>query len=226
LAVAFDTSTESHTGTTGAASVASFTWNHTGGGSARAALVFAFTQPLGTDITTSVTYGGTNMVAVTGGFATDTVTEPGSCKAYFLDNCGTGTKAVVVNRTNNTTIMYAVAATVTAAGACTVAGVTVQQGDQAPAQANITDGGGPTNSVRFAGAYYGGSAPPVAGANSTAMQSIDFGLLGCGTVRETTAGTGSRPVGFADASDDWACVLLAIREIQTYTDTGFGKENG
>lgn len=213
MAVAFDASSESHTGTTGAASVASFTWNHVPAGTPRAAVVFAFGQPVATDIITSVTYGGTAMTAVAGGFAADTLTEPGFCKAYFLDNCAAGTQAVVVNRTNNTTVTYAVAATVTALSACEPAGVVVQQENQAPAQASVDDGSPGTDSVRFAGAYYGGASPPIPGAASTLMQNIDFTALGVSTVRETTAGQGARSIGFADATDDWACVAFAVREI-------------
>ncbi len=225
MAVAHDAVSESHTGTTGDKSHASFTWNHIPVGTPRGILVFVFCDDANADNTTSVTYGGTTMTRVSGSLAADTTTEPGTVVAYFLgSSVPTGTQAVVVNRTNNANEMYAVAISVTAATDTNTFGVTLQQNDQAPAQANITDNSPGTNSVRYAAAHYGGSGVPIAGASSTALISIDFGVHTCGVVRETTAGQGSRPVGFADASDDWACVLLAVREAAPATSTpGLGQ---
>ena len=116
MSVAHDAVSESHTGTAGVASVASFTWNHVGGASARSALVFVF--GIGATCCIGVTYGGVSMTAVPY-TAADTDTEP-FVRAYFLDNCGTGTKAVVVSRTNNAVVTYAVCMTQTAATACEV----------------------------------------------------------------------------------------------------------
>src|SRR5512139_3692656 len=113
MAVAFDAKSESHTGTSGSASEASFQWDHTGGASARGALVFVFTYA-DADYITSVTYGGSTMSQIDEAAAG--TTEAGRCTAFYLDNCGGGTKTVVVTRTNNTTVMYAVCATVTANG--------------------------------------------------------------------------------------------------------------
>ena len=55
--------------------------------------------------------------------------------------------------------------------------------------------------------------PPSVGANSTAVHDIDLGSFGIRVVRETTAGSGSRPVGNGSSgSDDYAAVALAIAE--------------
>jgi len=62
MAVAHDAVRESHTGTTGVASVASFTWNHVPTGTPRSALVFTFA--IGANPATGVTYGGVAMTAV------------------------------------------------------------------------------------------------------------------------------------------------------------------
>jgi hypothetical protein len=182
MAVAFDAATESHTGTTGNTSSASFTWNHTGGASARAALVFVFTDQNATLHDTSVTYGGVAMTAVPY-TASDSDTEPAAVRAYILDNCGTGTKAVVVNRTNDAVAMYAVAFTVQAASACEVynAGVKTYGGSTANtgassngsgtgtlALASVDDGSPGTNSLRFMGRFLGTSAVTAAGAGSSA----------------------------------------------------------
>ena len=225
MAVAFDAATESHTGTTGDASHASFTWNHTGGASARAALVYVFSIGALTD--TSVTYGGATMGAVpyTGA---DTDTEPGAVRAYFLDNVATGTQAVVVNRTNNAVVMYAVAFTVTAATATEVynPGVKTAGGSTSNTAASssgtgtgtlallsIDDGSPGTNSLRFMGRYQGTSNVTAAGAGSTAGPSIDFGLFVIDTFYETTAGQGARNVGGATITDDVAAIALAVREL-------------
>jgi hypothetical protein len=229
MAVGFDVASESHTGTTGSTSAASFTWNHAGGASARGALVFVFgvvTNAL--PPVTSVTYGGVTMTEIPYS-AIDTDTEPGSVKAFYLDNCGTGTKAVVVNRTNNTHIMYAVCYTVTAAGATEVylPGVKTRAGSAAEQTAanssstgtatsaglsSVTDGSPGTDSLRFMGRYQGTSSVSAAGSGSTAGPSIDFGLYVIDTFRETTAGQGARNVGGAAISDDLAWIALAVRE--------------
>jgi len=215
MAVAYDATSESHTGTTGSVSQASFTWNHTPVGTPRGVLIYVINSgPTSADNVTSVTYGGTAVPAVTGGAAVDTATEPGRAAAYFLGSgIPTGVQAVVVNRTNNTDVLYAVMATVTAAADTEVTGIVLQQENQTPVEANVTDGSPGTNSVRFGGAHNGGSANPVAGANSTNINGIQFAARGAGMVRETVAGQGSRPVGFSTgAADDWAAVLLAVRE--------------
>jgi hypothetical protein len=234
MAVGFDVASESHTGTTGSASQASFTWNHAGGASARGALVFVFgvvTNAL--PPVTSVTYGGVTMTAVPY-TALDTDTEPGSVRAYYLDNVATGTQAVVVNRTNNTHVMYAVCYTVTAASATEVylPGVKTQGGTAAntaasssgtgtgsPAGIALDDGSPGTNSLRFLAQYYGASTVLTAvSAATTVGPSIDFGLYVIQTYRETSASQGSATIGpTATTADDRAVIGLAVREIPAVT---------
>lgn len=212
MAVAHDAVSESHTGTTGSASEPSFTWTHTPVGTPRGVLVFTFTSA-NADDATAVTYGGVSMTAVAGGRAVDTATEPGDCKAWFLGaSIPTGAQSVVVTRNHNANVMYGACMTQTAAADTSVTGVTRQQENQAPAQVAVNDGSPGSNSVRYAGGNYGGAAIPIAGAASTALVGIDLGARAIGVVRETTAGQGARNIGFADVADDWACVLLAVRE--------------
>lgn len=212
MAVGFAASTESHTGTTGSASEASFSWTHTGG-ACQSAVVFVFSIAAA-DNGSSVTYGGASMGAVSGGVAADTLTEPGTVRAYFLDGCATGDQTVQVTRTNNATVMYAVALTFTALGACETAGVVLLQENGVYAEQSVDDGSPGTNSLRCAGGYYGGATPAPAGANSTLLQSIDLGAFGCSVVRETAAGQGARLVGFTQATaDDRAAVHFAVREV-------------
>lgn len=229
MSVAHDAESESTTGTTGHASVPSHTWNHVPTGTPRAALVFVVTIA-GTPVETSVTYGGVTMTKVAYD-ARASSAEPGSVTAYFLDNVATGTQAVVVNRTNNATVDYAAAFSVTAAGACEVyeAGIATRAGSTANTGASSTgtdtgvsgesavdDGSPGTSSQRYMGYYCGGSNVLAAGSNSTAGPSIDFGLFTFATYRETTPGQGSRNVGsVTGTTDDRAMVALAIREVPT-----------
>lgn len=218
MAVGFDASSESHTASTGSTSAASFTWNHAGAASGVAGiLVFTF-EWANADDALSVTYNGITVPAVAGALAADTVTEPGRCKAWFLGSgVPQGTNAVVVNRTNNANVMYAVAITVTAStGRATEAvGVVLLQENAAVSEQNVDDGSPGTNSMRFAGVYSGLATHQAAGANSTELQFFpaSAGAQSNSTVRETTAGQGSRPVGFSAGTDDLAAVHLAIREL-------------
>lgn len=217
MAVAFDAASESHTGTTGSQGEASFTWNHGGASSGvKGALVFVFGMDTSSDFITSVTYGGVSMSAVSGGRAVDSAGEAGSCKTYFLGaSVPQGTQAIVVNRTNNASTFYAVAVTVLASTDTSVTGVVLEQGDQALAEENVDDGSPGTNSLRLAGTFSGLANITAAlqpGANSTQLAGIDIGAIVAMAVRETTAGQGSRPVGFVGVSDDVAAVYLAVKE--------------
>lgn len=223
MAVAHDASTESHTGTTGSTSEASFSFTHTPAGTPRGVLVFTFNTggASSAEDVTGVTYGGVSLTAVTGGTAADTATEPGRCTAWFLGrNIPTGAQSVVVTRTNNADTVYAVAVTVTAGNDTWYAGVSLLQENQSVAEVSISDTSNGVNSVRYVGLYYGGNAPN-AGANSTALQSIVISASRSSQVaRETTAGQGARSVGFsAGTIDDVAQVALAIFEAITRTKT-------
>lgn len=211
MAVAHDAASESAT----SSSVSSFSWTHTPVGTPAGVLVFTFNLNSATHEVSSVTYNGVNVPAVSGGEADDTANEPGSCKAWFLGSgVPSGAQTVQVNRTNNTNTIYAIAITVTAAGDVEVTGVVLQQENQAPAEASVNDGSPGTNSLRYAGAYCGAATVPSPGANSTALHDVLVASTrSASAVRETTAGQGARSVGYSAATDDWACVALAIREI-------------
>jgi len=213
MAVAHDAASESHTGTTGSTSEPSFSWTHTPVGTPRGVVVFVFNANSNAVDVTSVTYGGVSMTAVAGGEARDTSIEPGSCKAFFLGaSIPTGAQTVVVNRNNNANIMYAGAATVTASSDTSISGTPVLlQEDTVLNEQNVNTGA--TTALRYAGAYNGGSFLISTGANSTSLVGIDLGSFTIGVVRETTAGSGSRPVGFGQVgTDDAAAVHLAIAE--------------
>lgn len=218
MAVAHDAASESHTGTTGSASEASFTFSHNPVGTPRAALVFVLTI-LATPKDTGVTYDGQAMTLVSGGEANDTAGEPGTIRTYFLDNVpATDPANVVVSRTNDATVMYAVCATVTAAGAVEVTGIVLLEEQGTFAEQNVDDGSPGTNSERYAFGYYGGASPPPQGTNSTLLFGIDFTAFGANFVRRTNVGQGSLAVGFTQAtSDDRAGVHIAVREAPAQT---------
>lgn len=215
MAVAHVVSSASHASGSFSVSQASFSWTHTTSTDPQGVLVFVFQGVASTDAVTSVTYDGVTVPAVTGGRAVDTATELGATAAYFLGSGvpATNNPTVVVNRTNNTTTMWAVAVTVTAAADTEVAGVVLLQENGTYAVQSVDDGS-TTDSVRYAGAYYGGASPAPAGTGSTLLHSDDAGAYGWSAVRETTAGQGARNVGFTQAtSDDRAGVHLAVREV-------------
>ena len=173
---------------------------------------------------TSVTYGGTTVPAVSGGRAVDTAGELGSTKAFFLGASvpsGAPTGGIVVNRTSSTVAVWAVGILISAAGDTEVpATVVLTQENAAIAEQSVDDANtAGTNSMRFAGVYYGGSTPAPAGSNSTVTLSTgitgtnDMGLYGWTVVKESAAGQGARLVGCTQVtSDDLAGVHLAVRE--------------
>jgi hypothetical protein len=230
-AVANDRSDESHTGTTGSASEASFSWTHASAVSPRGILVFTCGLSSATNDVTSVTYGGVSMTAVTGGAATDTITEPGNMKAWFLGaSVPTGNQTVIVNRNNNANILYAVSISVTASSdtATHDAGIVLQNESGVLAEQSVTDGSPGTDSMRVAGAFMGhDTVGAIAnGASTTGLRDIDVGSVGCKVVRETTLGQGARSLGWSEgASDDRAAVYLAIKETGAASGPPVGSLN-
>jgi hypothetical protein len=230
MAVAHDTAVESHTGTAGSASQASFDISITPSASVAGILVFTFVNANADNATSvKINPAGANVdvPVVTGGRAVDTATEPGDCKAWFLGSglpAGGSAWTVRVNRTNNANVMYAVVITVTASGNTEVFDVVLKQENQALNTTAATHGeegihnGSNVTAVRYAAVNSGLTTHPPAGANSTELASIEFTTLRSVTVvRETTAGTGSRYVGFNAATDDVAAVYLCVREVVSET---------
>jgi len=220
MAVAHSSASESHTGTTGSTNQTAFSWTHTQTGTPRGVLVFVHVanstlNPVGT-----VTYGSVTLTQVEGGAAIDSAGEAGRTDLFFAGSgLPSGNQTITVNRTSNAAIMYASAATVTAATNTNVTGIVLLEGDGTMAEQSVDDGTPGTNSLRYAAAYSGLNAPPTTGANSTSLTSIDFGNYTAAMVRETTAGRGARLVGFTTASDDRAAVHVAVRELWNRTDT-------
>jgi hypothetical protein len=217
MAVTHISASESHPATTGSTNQASFSWSHVNASTASGVLVFVYTFNSTAALVTSVTYGGVQLSAVTGGSTTDAAGEPGRIDTYYIGATvtGGGTQTIVVNRTNNATAMYATAASVYSVYNTEVytPGIVLLSGDGTMPVQSVTDGWPGSFSQRYAGAYSGLQTPPAAGTGSTLLNSIDIGNYGAAMVRETTPGQGPRSVGFNAATDDRAAVHLAIREI-------------
>lgn len=204
-------------------SVGSFDISASLGAGARAGLVFVVTYAnSGAAIESGVTWNGAAMSLLYSG--ADTNTEPGIVRAYFLDNIGTG--AVTVTRTNNTVVCVGYAISISAAQKTEVAQTKTVGGDgTVNTNANtstagtatsglyaLDDGSPGTSSMRFAAAFTGNATPLAAGTGSTQIQTNDQTAFGSSLVYETSAGQGSRNVGFEAISDDLAVVAVAVRE--------------
>lgn len=219
MALAHDSVSESHTGTTPSANQASFSWTHAPVGTPRSVLVYVFTFADAADVT-SVTYGGVALTAVSGGEAICTDgDEDGRCRAYHLGaSIPTGAQTVTVTRVNNADQMYATCHVATADADTEVytPGIVLQQSVGTLAQQSPDDGSPGTNSIRYAAVTSGLDTVVSNGAASLGgtTASIDIGTRTAKTVYETTPGQGSRPVGFSSGtSDDRAAVYLAVREV-------------
>jgi hypothetical protein len=223
MAVAHSAASESHAATTGSTNQTAFSWTHTQTGTPQGVLVFVHVANSTGNPVSSVTYGSVTLTRVSGGAAIDSAGEAGRTDLFFAGSgLASGNQTITVNRANTADIMYASAATVTAATDTNVTGIVLLQGDGTLTVQSVTDGGAPTNSLRYAGAYSGLASPPPAGTGSTLLNSIDFGNYGIALVRETTAGTGARNVGFNNATtDDRAAVHVAVRELWNQSETPF-----
>lgn len=207
---------ESHTGSTGSVSQGSYQFALGQAGDApKGVLVFTMQGVSATEVATAVSYGGSSLSPVSGGSAADTATEPGRVTAWFLGTAvPTGAQNVVVTRTNNTTVQYAVGFLIGGAADLVTYGTPVLQQENA-AMTAVTINPGAETSMVFAGGYSGDNTPAPAGSTGTTTAHT----LGTGTYAysfgagyETTPTTGSRSRGLAATSDDRAQVVLAVRE--------------
>ena len=214
MAIAFDAVSLSSV----SASVASFNWTHTPVGTPAGVYVVTITSGSSTEHATAVTYGGVAMTAEAGGSAVDTTAEPAVSTLWALDTSvpPTGAKTVEVTRTNNATEVCAFCITVTSGDGCDVTGVGLTQNDGILGETNVDDGSPGTNSTRFMVGFSGRASAPAVGSSTTTLGTIALGTSnrwGIGG-RETTAGQGSRPVGFSDGtSDDRALVRWAVKQV-------------
>jgi hypothetical protein len=226
VSVAHDAVSEDPTGTSASAANPQ-TWTHTPSGTPKGVLVFTISAFGGgsTDGVSGCTYGGVAMTEVA--VAHDTASEPAHTRVFFLGaSIPTGAQTVSVSKSAGCNT-WCVAITVTAAGDTETTGSVLLQEDGTLAQQSVDDGSPGTNSMRYAGGFWGASAIPGLGANSTTVHDIDVGTSTARVVRETTAGQGSRLVGFTDAgSEDRAIVHIAIKEVSADQSKSSSDANG
>ena len=217
MAVSHDTSAESHSGGTGSVSEGSFTINITLAAGCKGVVVGVATAA-DADYITSVAIDGGGGALTQFAEAADTATEPMRVTGFFLANPPTGARIITITRTNNATVMYALAHSVIASSTPEIyaPGIVLLQEDGTIAEQNVDDGSPGTNSLRFAFNATGHGTAVSVGANSTAGQGIIISpaVWTFRSYYETTAGQGSRPVGGSSGtSDDRACIHFAVREV-------------
>jgi hypothetical protein len=217
MAVAYDSSAESHTGAVGSISEASFTWQHNPTGTPAGITVFVVNVVAAAYIATSVTYDGVDVPEVTACRVQQASGETGAVQVFHL---GSGVPTtdpadVVVNRTNNTNELWAVSVSVTAALDTEIytTGIVTLTGDGTLAVQSVDDGSPGSNSLRLAGGHSGLNSPPGGGTGTTNTQSFDTGSQTAAVARETTPGQGSRNVGFSSGTTAARAIAhFAVRE--------------
>lgn len=223
MAVSLDNRVESHTGTTGSISQASFQWTHAVLSTARGCTVIVVNLGSAAFIATSVKWdwpgSNTDIPEVTACRAQDTAGETGAVQVFHLGAppAVPGNNSIIlVNRTNNTDELWAVSATVNANADTEIyeAGIVLLEGDGTLAEQNVDDGSPGTNSLRMAGGFSGLAAPPTPGGSSSSGINFDTGNQTAAYCAETNVGQGSRPVGFSSGTaDDRAFTHFAVREV-------------
>lgn len=230
MAISLIRSAESHTGSTGSVSENSFTFAVGQAGDApKGILIFVFQGVAYAEKTSSVTYGGTTVPAFGTDLASwDTTTEPGRVRAFFLGSSvpqGAPSGGVVVNRTNDTTTMYAVAyllggSTDLEEKARYTAGST---GNAAAAQQSIAAG---SMTTQIFAALYSGGPTLATGSNMTAPStstSLAYSSYSFQAGHETTPTTGTRTRGLTLATDDLGYIIIALGEVPPRTADGVLK---
>lgn len=211
MAVGFDAASEfPTTASAGASNTLTLSWGHIPVTSTPQGVgLFVTYAPSSLTLVTTVRYGGVELTRRA--LARDSTTEPGVTEFWYLGaGVPTGTQAFNVVRSTGTAGMWGVGFTVSASFSTTVAQSIIVEDNTSLNEKTLNT---IQVGVRFAGAYYGGAAPPTTGANSTTIHTIDYGAYGASVVRETTAGSGDRVVGFAaGTADDVAAIYVAIDE--------------
>lgn len=192
---------------------ASFAHNFTG--TPNGVILFVLDTYSSSSTVTGATYGGVSLNAVTSATATDASGEPCRTSVWFK---GTGLPSgnQTVNVSTTDFPFYAYLASVTADRDTEIylPGIVLLQGDGTVSEQNVDDGSPGSNSLRFAAGVSGRNSILTVGSNSTSLGSGTSNSMSYQVVRETTAGQGSRPVGFTySTSDDRAFSHVAVREI-------------
>lgn len=210
MAVEYDASTKN----VAAADPQSFT--HTPSGTPRGVVVMIAHGTTASDIVVGVTYGGVAMTRI--GSISDALGEPGRAYSYFLGvGVPAGAQTVSVDRTEATTSVLVVAITVTGVDDMEAYGFGGIAGDLVNPRA-IVGSSGNRISTGFLIVYSGLNALAsltAVDADTTIIQDNDFGIFVATCCRRTTAGEGTKTIGYTAGSDDVAQESVTIGEIST-----------
>lgn len=195
---------------------ATHTTSHAHSGTPAGVLVFIVQDGTATSLTTSVTYGSLTLSSVANATESRTTGEEGLITTYFAGSgLPSGTQTVTHNRTTNSGVQSAMyVATVTADADTELAGAVTITGFGIPGLQSIQSTSA-TAAVRYAAAFSGrgrlGQVDPLSG--TTQLREDDFGSTIGAYYRETTAGTGTRSIGWTHNSDDgYIGVYFAVQE--------------
>lgn len=218
MAVSYDNSSIS----AAAGNVTSFTFNHTSSVGVKGVIVFVFDFN-NVIMTSSVNYGDTTMTKITGAVAKDVSGEPCYLQTFFLGSgISSGEKTITVSKSEGNVTSYAICVSFLANGNTELSSAVLLDESGTYSEQNVDDGSPGTNSLRVCAGFSGNSPLLTAGENSTYLVGVSPGGFSrsINLCRETTAGQGSRPVGFSYAiSDDRAAVHIAVKEIVAATNT-------
>jgi hypothetical protein len=209
VSVAFDAATENIQ----AADPQNFT--HTPSGTPRGVLVLIAHAATASDIVSGVTYGGVTMSRVA--FADDTTGEAGAAYLYFLGaSIPTGAQTVSIDRTQNTTSVWAVAITATAAADTEVVDFdNSQQGDANITNPAVTLQHSGRDCLDFFGGYNGVNAPGsiTDASGQTRIHDHDFGSQAAVVSRKDASSTSDTSLSYTIAANSLAMIGVAIAEV-------------
>jgi hypothetical protein len=223
MAVAHSAASE----TTGAG--ATVTHTHTpGAGTVSGITVMISHGTVFTDIITGVTYGGVAMTRQTGANAFDNGGEIGRTYIYTLDaSIPAGAQSVVVSKSNATTTIHVVAASViTDSGVAEVVTANANGGDDAnEANPVVTLSLGGKTSMAYCIEYNGVNAPGsmTEFAGQTALHDHDFGQFSSKASRLTSTTAVDPSMGYTVAINAFALSAVAWAEVAGATITGSGS---
>jgi hypothetical protein len=189
------------------------TWTHTPVGTPRAIVVSVIHGVTATTLVSSVTYGGVPMTPIVS--ATDTVTEPGISRLWFLGRgIPTGPQTVSVDLTSATdTDIHFTSTSYTAGTNCEIVDSDAVGEDLTSPSVTLQYLGRVCQAV--AALYTGENTPSnvTVNANCTLMADWDMGAWSAVVFRQTTPGSTDFAIGVTGGPDDMALCALAFAEV-------------
>lgn len=215
MAVAFDAFSASSAGT------GNLSWTHTPVGTPRVIIVFII-QNTATDDISTVTYGGTSMVEVTGSPHEKTSGEAGVVYCYtLLSSVPTGAQTVLATVAGATTkVAGAISLTASANGEIVDIGTSISSNSLANPSETLTLGG--KTSFAAIGFFSGhGAASGISPlANWTDRLEHDYGSKMAGIYTYDTIGSTNVTSGWTQTADDALAISIAVSEAAAVSGWG------